>query len=129
MRKPTTSSAVTSTPLLLALLVSVGLPVQAQAADAIGLVIVAKGQVKAKDANGVERALGRRSELFEADTILIGDDGYTQVKMVDDAMIALKANTEFAFNTYEFDDNSTTPDSAAMSMLRGGFTTISGTIG
>lgn len=115
--------------LLLVLLFGTSLPLQAKGTNAIGKVLTAQGLVEARDANGLLRALTRRSEVFEADTILVGADGFTQVRMVDDAQISLQANTEFSFNTYAFDANSATPDSAAMSMIRGGFRTISGTIG
>jgi hypothetical protein len=75
------------------------------------------------------RVLTRKSDVFEADTIIVSADAYAKIKMVDSAMLALQANTEFAFNTYEFDGNPETPDAAIMSMIRGSFRTISGTIG
>ncbi|MDY6983883.1 MAG: FecR family protein, partial [Pseudomonadota bacterium] len=91
--------------------------------------LAVKGQVEAHDAAGTTRALRRGAEVFEADTIVVGSDAYAQIRMVDDATIALKSDTEFTFGTYDYDGNAATPDSATMSMLRGGFRTISGSIG
>lgn len=101
----------------------------AQNGDVIGRVLLTQGRVEARDAAGNVRALTRKSEIFAQDTILVGADGFAQVRMVDKAMISLKSNTEFRFDNYEFDDNPATPDSAVMSMVRGGFRTISGSIG
>src|SRR5690606_37340020 len=96
---------------------------------AIGVVLVTKGRVEAHGADGSVRLLSRRSEIFASDTIVVGVDGLAQIRMVDDARLSFRPNTEFTFNSYEFDGNDATPDSALMSMVRGGFRTISGSIG
>ena len=104
-------------------------PLHAQnGGDVIGRVLATKGDVRARDAAGNVRALTSRSEIFAQDTILVGADGFASVRMVDDAQIALKANTEFRFDAYEYDENPATPDSAVMTMVRGGFRTVSGSI-
>ena len=105
------------------------MPAFAQTGESIGVVILSKGRVEARRPDGTIRALGRRSEIFEEDTILVGPQGAAQVKMVDDARISFKANTEFTFDQYDFDGDDATPDTALMSMVRGGFRTISGAIG
>ena len=114
---------------ILTLLTCLSLPLYAQTGEAIGIVLTTTGLVEARDASGTIRTLTRRSEIFEQDTILVGADGYGQVKMVDDARISFKPNTEFTFNQYDTDADPATPDSAIMSMVRGGFRTISGSIG
>lgn len=114
---------------ILTLLSCLSLPLYAQTGDLIGMVIQTKGRVEVRDATGNVRALTRRSEIFEQDTILVGADGFAQLRMVDDAMISFKANTEFLFETYDFDENPAIFDEVVMSMVRGGFRTISGSIG
>src|SRR5690606_20451924 len=114
---------------VITLLSCLSLPVAAQTGEAIGVVLVTKGRVEAREADGSVRLLSRRSEIFENDTIVVGEDGLAQVRMVDDARLSFRPNTEFTFNSYEFDGDDATPDSALMSMVRGGFRTISGTIG
>jgi len=114
---------------LVPLLLANAVHVAAQPARAIGKVITANGAVTARDASGAIRTLARKGDIFEQDTIIVGADGYTQIRMVDSAMIEFKPNTEFAFNTYNFDGNPETADQALMSMVKGGFRTISGTVG
>ncbi len=114
---------------VITLLTCLSLPLLAQSGDSIGIVLSTRGQVQARNAAGITRDLNRKSEIFEKDTILVGDDGMAQLRMKDDARLSFKANTEFAFNEYQFDNNPDTPDSAVMSMAKGGFRAISGTVG
>ncbi len=101
----------------------------AQAQEQIGTIIVTKGQVSARSSDGTVRTVSRRSPLFEQDTLLTGSDGFVDVRMIDDAHFSLPGNTEFQFNTYSFDGDPATPDEASMSMVRGCFRTLSGSIG
>ena len=101
----------------------------AQDGDPIGRILVTKGSVQAQTAAGQTRTLRRGAELFEADSVVTGPNGFAQIRMIDGAQIALKEDTEFAFNQYAFDGNPATGDNAAMELLRGGFRTISGSIG
>ncbi|MES2604103.1 MAG: FecR domain-containing protein, partial [Pseudomonadota bacterium] len=114
---------------IITLLSCLSMPLYAQTGDPIGVVLTTKGQVEARNGAGVLRTLTRKSELFVDDTIVVGADGVAQVRMVDNAKISFTPNTEFKFDVYEFDGNAATPDSAVMSMVRGGFRTISGTVG
>ncbi len=88
----------------------------------------ARGTVEAISALGETRQLSRRSEIFEQDTILTGPAGFVQIRMVDSAIIALKANSEFVFNEYSFDGEGGAADRAIMGLVRGGFRTIDGLI-
>jgi len=116
--------------LLSALCANFSSPLMAQPPEsAIGMVISSRGQVEALDGAGVMRTLSRRSVIYTSDTVITGADGYAQVRLADSALISFKAETEFKFDTYEFDNDAATPDSAVMSMVRGGFLTISGSIG
>jgi len=85
--------------------------------------------VAAVDSEKNTRRLQRRSEVFLGDTITTGPMGVVQIRLVDGAMFALKEDTGYLFKTYDYDGDSSTPDSAVMEMVRGGFRTISGSIG
>ena len=101
----------------------------AQTGESIGRIIRVKGEVTATNAAGQTRALARCSELFQEDTIVVGLNSAAQAKTVDSAVIAFRAETEFSFNTYSYDGDSSTADTAVMTMVRGGFRTLSGSIG
>lgn len=97
--------------------------------EQIGVVLATNGQVQARNATGVVRDLQRRSAIYVFDTILTGPEGQAQFRMVDDARFSLQANSRFTFNQYFFDGDAATADSAVMSLLSGGFRTISGAAG
>lgn len=111
------------------LLAALALPVAAQAQFPIGTVLAIKGQVSARATDASVRSLARRDELRAGDVLIVGPNGYGQIKLADDAMIALSANTEFSFDRYIFDGNPATPDAAVMTLVRGCFITISGSVG
>ena len=83
----------------------------------------------ARDLNGTLRELSRRSDVFVGDAVITGPNGFAQLRMVDSAQISFKENTEFLFSEYSSDGPGGAADSALMEMVRGGFRTISGTIG
>jgi hypothetical protein len=101
----------------------------AQTAEPIGTVLVTRGGVEARAASGDVRVLTRRANLFDGDTLVTGSDGFVQVRMVDAAQLSLGPNTEFSFDAYQTDADASTPDSAVMSMLKGCFRTMAGSIG
>lgn len=102
-------------------------PVFAQ--EPIGVVLVIRGEVKARAVDGTIRTLSRRVPVFESDTVLTGSDAYAQLRLNDDALLALGRDTEFTFDQYRFDNDPATPDTALMSLLRGCFQTVTGMIG
>lgn len=105
------------------------LSVQAQTGDIIGTVITTKGRVEARDAAGATRTLTRRMQLSVGDTIVVGVDGFANVRMIDNGQISFGLGTEFVFDQYRFDSNPATPDSALMSFVSGCFRTVAGSIG
>ena len=101
----------------------------AQEGQAIGRVLSTTGSVTARDLGGALRELSRRSDIFVGDTVITGPNGFAQLRMVDSAQISFKEDTEFTFSSYSSDGPGGAADSALMEMVRGGFRTISGTIG
>jgi hypothetical protein len=114
---------------LATLLLLTGLPVSAQDDEVIGRILMVSGSVEAESPEGDRRELLRRSEVYAQDTILTGANSATQIRMVDSAQIALKENTEFRFDDYNFDGEGGAGDQAIMNLVRGGFRTIDGIIG
>ena len=54
-----------------------------------GRVVATRGQVSAVDATGSSRPLNRRAEVRVGDTLTTGADSFAQIRMSDDAIIAL----------------------------------------
>ena len=118
---------------LLAILFAVSSPLSmAQANSApdseqAGHIIMVTGQVIARDSSGSARQLSRSSSILVGDTILTGPAASTQIRMVDQAQISLKADTQFTIVAYQYDENIVT-DVVSLSLIQGGFRTITGVI-
>ena len=72
-------------------------------AELAGHVIVARGDVIAQDANGSPRTSNRNSGIYVGDTVFTAAAASTQIRMIDNALIALKESTEFAIVAYQYD--------------------------
>ena len=100
----------------------------------IGKVLVVKGEVTAQRERMIP--LKRGSLLFEKDIVTIGSDSRANLLMIDGAKITLKPLSELLLEEYKFNKNtvqnvvgSSDKSSMTMSLLKGGFRTISGAIG
>ncbi|PKG86459.1 hypothetical protein CXF85_01785 [Colwellia sp. 75C3] len=100
----------------------------------IGKVLVAKGEVNAQRERMVP--LKRGSLLFEKDIVTTGSDARANLLMIDGAKVTLKPLSELSLEEYKFNKNtvqnvvgSSDKSSMTMSLLKGGFRTISGAIG
>ena len=82
--------------------VVVGSPMStAQAADAAGNVVFAKGEVSAVDANDASRYLIRGDQVFSGDTIVTGD-GRAQIKFTDGGYASIRSQTEYSLSEYVY---------------------------
>lgn len=97
--------------------------------SAIGRIITTTGNVQLRSPEGEYRLLRRGMEFFIEDIILTGEGGEVQLRFNDSAVVTLHSNSEFTVGEYISDGLGGTPDSIAMSLLKGGLRTISGTIG
>ena len=93
-----------------------------------GRVISTTGEVIARDSSGSDRSLSRKAPIRVGDTLYTGPNASTQIRMVDNAVIALKELTEFSVIAYQYNNNTET-DSVSIRLIQGGFRTITGAIG
>lgn len=97
---------------------------QAQA----GKTLLAKGQVEALSLQTSEtRALSRRSPIYKIDRVSTFEQSQAQLKMIDGALLALKANTALNIEEY-FLSNDGEGGSVVMELVSGGLRTITGSI-
>lgn len=107
-------------------------PGLAAAADA-GSVLFTKGEVTAERAPVV--ALAKGDAVLDDDTISTGEASRAQLLMIDGAKIAIRPNSQLRIEEYSYTDDSTqanittTDDKSVMSLVKGGFRTITGAIG
>lgn len=103
----------------------------AQADDA-GSVLFSKGTVTAQ--RGSVIALTKGDSVLSSDTITTGDTSRAQLLMIDGAKIAIRPNSEIRIDEYAYAAASPTVveasnDRSVISLVKGGFRTITGAIG
>ena len=122
---------------LLVLLVAMALqPVFAQAPATnpdpgnagAGRVLMAIGDVRATR-DGQARALVKGAIVEPGDLISTGVASNAQVRMIDGAVIALRAQSEFRIDEYFFNGTDDGTEKATMSLLKGGVRAVTGVIG
>ncbi|WP_108124716.1 FecR family protein [Saccharospirillum mangrovi] len=95
---------------------------------AAGKVVIAAGDAFAVDAQNQRRELQRRADVFEGDTLITGDDGQLQLRFEDNAILALRANSELRISEYH-GATEERGERVLMELVSGGFRTISGHFG
>ncbi len=103
--------------------------VSAQAAEPIGFVLMASGEVLAVDRAQVSRSLKRKSPFFAGESLRTGSDSQAQLRFTDGSLIAMRADSEIRFDRYRFTDDKKLGDTNIFTLVSGGFRTITGKIG
>lgn len=109
------------------LLISAVSPVAA--ADSVGKVLLSTGQTQARAADGTVRSLARRDVVVADDTLETAADSQLQVRMIDNAIIALTPESVFQLKSYQFNAQRPQDGQAFMELVKGGMRTLSGQIG
>lgn len=107
------------------------------AAEAAGRVIMARGEVTATSESGAIRNLKRRDSIFNHEIIKTGDNSKVQIRFTDNALLALKPNSELNIKSYIYSadstkgsiSNSAQNSQVIMELVAGGFRTLTGKIG
>ncbi len=93
-------------------------------------VILSKGIATATTPEGEVRPLKRRSKIFSGDIIKTGPKGSVQVRFIDKALMTIKASTEMNIANYIMrKDGTDGEEEVLMKLVKGGFRTITGSIG
>jgi hypothetical protein len=97
--------------------------------SSVGQVIWVKGIVKALQADGKSRDLARRSPVFAHDTITTDASGSGEVTFTDSSVLTLRSDTELKIDDYAYKKDGPPAESkSVMSLVKGGFRTITGKI-
>ena len=87
------------------------------------------GDVKLITKAGVTRALQKGAQIDEGDRVVTAANASAQIKMVDGGFIAIRPSTDMSFDTYRYSGKEDGTENAIVSLLQGGFRTITGVIG
>ena len=113
--------------ILLATLVACTLAGGAALAQA-GKVVFAVGDVVALR-NGARVSLTAGAPIEAGDTIVTAAQSHAQLRFSDDALVALKPESEFRIERYNFDGKQDGTEIAVFRLVKGGFRTLTGQIG
>jgi hypothetical protein len=98
-------------------------------AEPIGRVQFVAGVVNLESAAGSIRPLKKGDSIEEGDTVISERQGQAQLVMFDEAVIAVRPDTRLRFDTYRYSGKADGAEEGIMSLVRGGFRTITGLIG
>ncbi|MES2947167.1 MAG: FecR domain-containing protein [Pseudomonadota bacterium] len=95
----------------------------------VAVVMALSGQARAIDAQGKERFLEKGAPLFAGDRVVTSEASLVQVRLNDGGYMSVRANTEMVIDRFVFDEKDPNKSSFLVSLLRGGFRSITGLIG
>jgi len=93
-----------------------------------GKVVFAVGDV-ATLRNGARVSLAAGAPIEAGDTIVTAAQSHAQLRFSDDALVALKPESEFRIERYNFDGKQDGTEIAVFRLVKGGFRTLTGQIG
>jgi hypothetical protein len=99
----------------------------AQGAEA-GKLLLSLGDVQL-NRNGKFSPLKKGDAIQAGDTIVTGPTSNAQVRMTDGAVIAIRSQTEFKINEYQFNGKADGSEKASLSLVKGGVRAVTGVIG
>ena len=112
----------------LGLLLCCALAATGALAQNAGKILLAVGDVTA--VRGGERVrLSAGAMVSAGDSVVTGADSYAQIRFSDDALVALKPETEFRIERFNFTGKQDGSEAAVFRLVRGGFRTLTGQIG
>jgi hypothetical protein len=92
-------------------------------------VIFAAGDVRIVNAAGQERRAVKGAQIQEGETVVSAPGASAQLQMKDGAYVALRPDSRLRVDTYVYNGREDGSESGLLSLLKGGFRTITGFIG
>lgn len=118
-----------SAPVWAPLLLGVGflaVAAQAQQVPGAGSVVFVSGPAQLVAADGTRSALQMGAQVRQGDQVTTGKDGYVHVRMIDNAFVAVRPESKFAVELYEYDAASPAASRIKLSLHNGNARTVSG---
>lgn len=94
-----------------------------------GTIIFAVGDAQIISANATPRAAEKNTVVNEGDTLLTGKNGAMHVRMNDTGFISIRPDTRLVVQSFVWNGKEDGLERSVLSLLRGGFRTITGVIG
>ena len=115
-------------PALMPVLIVAAGPAAAQGDPAAGSFIVVTGEVRILARDGSARAAERNGELRPGESIVTGANALAQLRMTDGGAVSVRADSQLKLDAYSYAGSEDRNASFFVSVLKGGFRTITGLI-
>ncbi len=87
------------------------------------------GAAKAVDAQGRERPLEKGAEIRSGEKIVTADGALVQMRLNDGGFLSVRSGTEMVIDRFNYDEKNASNSNFLVSLVRGGFRSITGLIG
>lgn len=101
---------------------------QATRSPVVGRVMLAQGELSAKEEAGNERKLQLGAPVYEGDTLVTGVKSYAVVAFRDEGRVSLQESTQFRVEKFKY-DKVKSEENAVLRLLKGGVRVVTGLIG
>lgn len=101
----------------------------AQTGPAAGRFLSVTGDVQVQGSDGKRRGAQRGAEFREGDTIVTGPNALAQLRTADGGLVSVRADTEMKLDKFAYAGEKDSNASFLVSLVKGGFRTITGLIG
>jgi len=98
------------------------------AENSVGQIIAIDGQARAAGADGKERQLNLKSDVFMNDRIVTAAGAKLQIRFNDDSVISQGERSEMTIDQYVYNPQDNKKDNCSLRMMKGVFRTITGKI-
>ena len=99
---------------------------QAQQVPGAGNVVFVSGPAQLVAADGTRSPLQAGAQVRQGDQVTTGKDGYVHVRMIDNAFVAVRPESKFAVELYEYDAANPAASRIKLNLQNGNARTVSG---
>lgn len=103
-----------------------GFAAHAQTVPGAGSVVFVSGPAHLVAADGTRVALQTGAQVRQGDHVSTGKDGYVHVRMIDNAFVAIRPESKFAVELYEYDAANPSASRIKLNLHNGNARTVSG---
>jgi hypothetical protein len=96
---------------------------------AAGKVVNVSGPLFAVAESGAKRVLAVGSDVEQGDTLITAERTYARVKFADQGEVTLRPDSQFAVQSYRFDEGKPAEDNVVLGLFKGALRTVTGLVG